>query len=141
VEAVRLANGLRPDLVVLLGDYVDATAEAIHELAPTLARLNARFGIFGVLANHDHWKGAKVVRRALAAEGISVFRNSGVTLPADGGDLFLAGLGISMGGPTRYRESARCTSRRTTHDPPRARTGLCGHYREGRSHNAAAIRT
>ena len=45
--AVQMANGLRPDLTVLLGDYVDSTVEAIHELAPDLARLNARLGVFG----------------------------------------------------------------------------------------------
>ncbi len=91
-EAVALANGLQPDLVVLLGDYVDASAEAIHELAPELATLNARFGVFGVLGNHDHWKGAKIVRRALRNSGIAMLENSGIPLTIGRSALFLAGL-------------------------------------------------
>lgn len=91
-EAVRLANTLQPDLAVLLGDYVDASVDAIHELAPELARLNARFGIFGVLGNHDHWKGPEIVRRALRKAGISVLQNSGVPLTVGRSELFLAGL-------------------------------------------------
>lgn len=91
-DAVRLANGLQPDLTVLLGDYVDASVEAIYELAPALARLNARFGVFGVLGNHDCWKGAGIVRGALQAVGIPVLQNAGVSLTVGAGDLYLAGL-------------------------------------------------
>lgn len=91
-EAVRLANTLQPDLAVLLGDYVDASVDAIDELAPELARLNARFGVFGVLGNHDHWKGPEIVRRALRASGISVLQNSGIPLTVGRSELFLAGL-------------------------------------------------
>lgn len=96
--AVRLANAQRPDVVVLLGDYVDATAEAIHELAPALAQLNSRLGVFGVLGNHDHWKGAKLVRRVLQDAGIRVFRNEGVGLGVGGSELFLAGLDSAWAG-------------------------------------------
>lgn len=97
-EAVRLANSLKPDLAVLRGDYVDATADAIHELAPELAKLNARLGIFGVLGNHDYWEGAEIVRNGLTKAGIHVFENSGLSLPVGGGELFLAGLETVWGG-------------------------------------------
>jgi predicted MPP superfamily phosphohydrolase len=97
-ETVRLANGLRPDLSVLLGDYVDATVDAIHELAPELGRLNARCGVFGILGNHDYWKGAKVVIGALEKAGISVLENSGVPLTVEGSTLYLAGLESAWAG-------------------------------------------
>ena len=96
--AVGLANNLRPDLVVLLGDYVDASVDAIHELAPELARLDARFGVFGVLGNHDHWKGAQVVRSALRASGIAVLQNTGVSVTVGQDELFLAGLESAWSG-------------------------------------------
>ncbi len=40
-KAIDLANSLRPDVLVLLGDYVDSDVEAIYELAPALAGANA----------------------------------------------------------------------------------------------------
>lgn len=97
-NAVQLANNLRPDLTVLLGDYVDATVEAIHELAPELARLNARSGVFAVLGNHDHWKGSNVVRSALLHSGIAVLQNSGVALTVGQSELLLAGLESAWAG-------------------------------------------
>ena len=45
-KAVTIANGLQPDLIVLTGDYVLQTAEAIFDLTPVLATLNARYGVF-----------------------------------------------------------------------------------------------
>jgi predicted MPP superfamily phosphohydrolase len=96
--AVRMTNDLKPDLIVLLGDYVDSTVEAIHELAPTLGQLNARLGVFGILGNHDYWKGESIVRDALGKAGIYVFKNSGVSLPVGQGELFLGGLESAWAG-------------------------------------------
>lgn len=89
--AVAMANSLKPDLVVLLGDFVDATADAIEELAPVLATLNAVHGVFGVLGNHDHLKGADVVRSSLERRGIGVLVNGAVELAAGGAGLHVAG--------------------------------------------------
>ena len=46
VRAVQMANDLKPDVTVLLGDYVWRDVEAIYELTPVLARLNAKHGVF-----------------------------------------------------------------------------------------------
>ena len=40
-EAMALVNSLQPDIIVLTGDYVSRKAEAISELAPMVASLNA----------------------------------------------------------------------------------------------------
>lgn len=141
--AVALANGLRPDLVVLLGDYVDASVEAIYELAPELADLNARFGVYGVLGNHDHWKGARIVRRALRDSGIAVLQNSGVPLTIGQSELFLAGLESAWSG--RPDIDAALSSRRRevptvllVHEPDYADTsaadGRIGLQLSGHSH-------
>ncbi len=91
-RAVDMANDLKPDLVALLGDYVLDDSDSIFELAPALARLNARHGVFSVLGNHDHWKGATIVRRGLKESGLPVLNNSGLTLSKGQQRLFLAGL-------------------------------------------------
>lgn len=97
-EAVQLANGLKPDLTVMLGDFVDATVDAIDELAPALAQLNATHGLFGVLGNHDHWKGETTVLRTLKAHGIGMLQNQGAAITVGQDELFVAGLDSAWAG-------------------------------------------
>lgn len=107
-RAVEMANALEPDLTVLLGDYVDATADAIDELGPALGRLNARHGVFGVIGNHDIWKGSDRVQAGLRAAGLNVLVNAGLLLPAGPRGLFLAGLdSVMMGQANLGRALAR----------------------------------
>ena len=79
-KTVARTNELGPDLVVLTGDYVLETAASIFDLAPELAKLNPRHGIFAVLGNHDHWTEAAVVKQGLAEKGIELLHNRGVLL-------------------------------------------------------------
>ncbi|GAB4412514.1 MAG: metallophosphoesterase [Anaerolineae bacterium] len=91
-KAVAMANALQPDLVVFTGDYVLERADSIFELAPALAALNPRFGIFTVLGNHDLWTDAEVVRAGLQQAGLPVLINEGLTLSVGNEPLYLAGL-------------------------------------------------
>lgn len=89
-ETVVRTNELAPDLVVLTGDFVLETAASIFDLAPALAKLNPRYGIFAVLGNHDHWTEAAVVRQGLTEQGIELLHNKGVLL--NDSQLLLAGV-------------------------------------------------
>ena len=89
-RAVAKANELAPDLVVLTGDFVLETAESIFDLAPVLAKLNPRHGLFAVLGNHDYWTNPEVVKQGLAEQGIELLHNKGVLLNQS--QLFLAGV-------------------------------------------------
>jgi predicted MPP superfamily phosphohydrolase len=92
MEAVDITNQLDPDLVVLTGDYVTGSVDSIMDLAPILAGLKARLGVYAVLGNHDVLTDATRVRTALENVGIPVLINSG--LPLGDGDemIYLAGL-------------------------------------------------
>lgn len=90
--AVTLSNSLKPDIVVLTGDFVLREVEAVFELAPVLAGLETKYGIFAVLGNHDHWTNAEVVRTGLERSGISVLHNQSKLLEANRGKLYLAGV-------------------------------------------------
>lgn len=91
-RAVALTNDLAADLVFLTGDYVFAEAEAIFDLAPILANLKAKQGVFSVLGNHDLWTDARLVRTGLENVGIPVLLNQGVGLQVGGQSLYVAGL-------------------------------------------------
>ncbi len=91
-QCVTAAQQLQPDLVVLGGDFVQAKAEAIFDLAPALARLNSTLGTFCILGNHDYWKGRKIVERGLQDSRLPLLRNAGRTLRYCGENFYLAGV-------------------------------------------------
>ncbi len=98
-QIVDATNALAPDLVVLLGDFVQAIHRfgtrpvAMADWAGGLARLRAPLGRFAILGNHDWWTDAPGVRNALGVVGIPVLENDFVTLATPGGTPFhLAGL-------------------------------------------------
>ncbi|MBI3948704.1 MAG: metallophosphoesterase [Armatimonadetes bacterium] len=78
-RAVRLANRIQPDVVVLTGDYVHPPARA-GALAAILGRLRSRLGVFAVPGNHDHWEGVAPILRALRGVGIREMTNTNVLL-------------------------------------------------------------
>jgi hypothetical protein len=91
-RAAAMATGLNPDVLVLGGDYVTRNAEAIFELAPTLANLNARYGVFSIIGNHDIWTNIDLIETGLAEAGIPLLKNQGVTLNINNTPLYLAGV-------------------------------------------------
>lgn len=104
-QAVDMANSLQPDLVVLTGDYVLQGAESIFELAPVLGELNARYGVFAGLGNHDYWTDVQVICQGLAGARIPVLRNQGLELAVGRSSIFLAGLDDVWSGTPDLRAS------------------------------------
>jgi len=113
-DIVALCNNLKPDLIVLLGDYV----AGIHRRyltgivspstwGPVLSRLAAPLGRYAILGNHDWWDDIDAVRAALTDNGIPLLENRSVRVePARGPALWLAGLGDQWalgGGDGKYR--------------------------------------
>ena len=91
-RAVSMTNELEPDLVALTGDYVLSTPEAIFELAPVLAQLEAKYGVYAVLGNHDSKRWTRIVRWGLEEAGVPVLLNQGKLLTVNGARLYVAGL-------------------------------------------------
>ena len=80
---VDAVNALKPDLVLLGGDYkgeakLPGFSYPREAGAAPLGRLRARYGIVAVLGNHDHWDDAAAWTRLLEGEGITVLRNAAV---------------------------------------------------------------
>jgi hypothetical protein len=91
-RATEQANALRPDLILLVGDYIYADVESIRELALILGRLNAKYGVFAVLGNYDRALGPDLIQAQLSAQSIEVLVNRGLHTGPNAGRLFLAGL-------------------------------------------------
>jgi predicted MPP superfamily phosphohydrolase len=107
---VGRTNALKPDITVMLGDYVAGHRHVTryipaHEWAPLLAGLKAPLGVHAILGNHDWWEdktvqregqGPTIARRALEAAGIPVYENDAQRLSKDGRPFWLAGLGDQL---------------------------------------------
>ncbi|AMA60423.1 metallophosphoesterase [Bradyrhizobium sp. CCGE-LA001] len=111
IEAiVDRTNALKPDIIVLLGDYVAGLHHVTRiipssEWAKVLGGLKAPLGVHAVMGNHDYWDdrtvqrtghGPTIAHRALEAAGIPVYENDVVRLTKDGRPFWLAGLGDQL---------------------------------------------
>jgi hypothetical protein len=97
-RVVELTLAARPDVILLLGDYVihgvpGGTFVPPEEIAPVLAGLAAPLGVYAVLGNHDWWFAAGRVRGALEVEGIPVLEDRAVRLERGECAFWLAGIG------------------------------------------------
>lgn len=88
-RSVALANSLRPDLIILGGDYITRRRKYIAPCARMLGRLQAPMGVYAVLGNHDHWVDALATTRALDRVGIHMLTNRGEEISPG---LYLAGI-------------------------------------------------
>lgn len=94
---VGRTNALKPDLVVLLGDYVirdvfgGRFVEA-EEIAKFLSKLKAPLGTIAILGNHDWWYNGPRVRHALEQNGIPVLENEPLPIRKDGMRIWLYGI-------------------------------------------------
>ncbi|HSE30321.1 MAG TPA: metallophosphoesterase [Pyrinomonadaceae bacterium] len=97
-RAVDTANRLKPDLIALTGDYISKERHYAPACAEMLGRLTARYGVFAVLGNHDHWTDAKLITDLFRAEDITVLINEGMHFEHKGASVWLAGVDDTMVG-------------------------------------------
>ena len=106
-EIVDTTNALKPDLILMLGDYpagpsVTSRKIPLPDFARVVAGLRAPLGVYSILGNHDWWddKAAQARRdgpveaqRALETVGIPVMENEALRLVKDGKPFWIAGVG------------------------------------------------
>ncbi|MDX6612067.1 MAG: uncharacterized protein QOD75_1253 [Blastocatellia bacterium] len=97
-RAVGLANRLNPDIVALTGDYISHDRSYAARCAEMVGKLRARYGVYAVLGNHDHWTDAALITDLFRAEGIRVLVNEGLRFEQHGASFWLAGVDDTMVG-------------------------------------------
>lgn len=97
-RAVETANRLQPDIIALTGDYISKERQYAAPCAEMLGKLKARFGVYAVLGNHDHWVDAPLLTDLFRAEGITVLINEGMRFEQSGETFWIAGVDDSMVG-------------------------------------------
>ena len=90
-------NALRPDIVLIPGDFViqgvkGGTFVAPEDAAVELGRLKAPLGVFACLGNHDWWLDGRRVAAALTRRGIPVLEDRAVKINRGGAHFWLVGI-------------------------------------------------
>lgn len=96
---VEQVNALKPDLVVIAGDFIFGhDPRGAAKLGPAmigpLRELRAPLGVTAVLGNHDYWTGPQAVRDQLAGAGVTVLENDA----GPRGPIALGGIGDDFSG-------------------------------------------
>ncbi|MBM3497139.1 MAG: metallophosphoesterase [Armatimonadetes bacterium] len=92
-RAVAETNALRPDLVVLTGDYVSRSAYYLASCAEALGELSAPRGTLAVFGNHEHWTDVDAARWHLSHAGrCDVLENESITFMEGSATLCVVGL-------------------------------------------------
>ena len=86
-KAILALKSEKPDMIALLGDYVDGAYSHTRQnvakgafLFDSLKRLKAPLGIYAGLGNHDHWTDAVEVTSKLSGARLTILNNQNSTL-------------------------------------------------------------
>jgi len=109
-KVVELTNSLKPDLIVIPGDFViqgvlGGSFVAPEEAAAVLARLSAPLGVWACLGNHDWWLDARRVSTALEKNKIAVLEDRAVRIQRGRAHFWLVGISDFWEGPHDVRKA------------------------------------
>ncbi|MHB1001213.1 MAG: metallophosphoesterase [Armatimonadota bacterium] len=93
---------LHSDMIVLTGDYVSMSAKYAQPAADELSRLDAPYGIYAVLGNHDYWTDSERVASALKSADIDVMFNENREIRKGASGIRLLGFDDTWEGDTDY---------------------------------------
>lgn len=115
-RAVKIVNDLKPDLILLGGDYISNDPAKIEPCFEILKQLKADMGVYGVMGNHDHWtdeallekikqakeqnsqnlkwlENIKLCRNSMKDAGITPLDNSATWIKSGSGNIKIGGVG------------------------------------------------
>ena len=96
-RCVTITNQLKPDLILMTGDYVAWDPAAQGEVVQALAGLRAPYGVFGSLGNHESITETEAsITRLFAAQGIRILRQERAPIRLGGDTLNLIGIDDSF---------------------------------------------
>ncbi len=92
-------NALKPDMVLLGGDYVHRDdVRHVYSCFKALGKLTANFGTYAVIGNHDYRMGEELTIQEMDNNRIQLLRNTGVWINKGEEQFFLGGVDDLMEG-------------------------------------------
>lgn len=103
-EAIEMINKQKPDLILFTGDLVNNFYEELDGWIPILAKMEAKYGKYSILGNHDyghyyHWEkpeeekeNFRKIQEAHQKMGFKLMNNASEVLEIDGEKIALVGV-------------------------------------------------
>lgn len=90
---VGVLNGMKADMTVVVGDFVNSKLREVYPLAESFSALTAPLGVYGVTGNHDYYTGQiETVVKEIEQAGIKLLRNENLVIEKNGEKLYLMGM-------------------------------------------------
>jgi len=91
-KLVQRINNLNPDIIILGGDYVSRDEKYIIPVFDELRNLKSKYGIFGVMGNHDYFVNGDLSIKMMERNGIKLCDNKSYWLKINRDSIKIGGV-------------------------------------------------
>ncbi len=92
-QYMEALNSLKPDLILLPGDFITSDLEEIYPFINVFKNLKAKYGIFASLGNHEFFtRQPQRIAKIIEENGIRVLRNESEKIEINGKEIFIIGI-------------------------------------------------
>ena len=82
-KIIAQSNALKPDLILLTGDIIDAPSHKVLPQIHLLSQLKAKYGVFYALGNHEYFYDTDNILKEIQKTGIKTLVNENFVLEVD----------------------------------------------------------
>lgn len=91
-EVVAKTNAIEPDMIVLTGDFIDGHPKDMGYMVEPFADLEAPYGVFGIMGNHEYYSQMPVWDTVLKKLGFDMLHNEQRTIQVGDASFVLVGV-------------------------------------------------
>ncbi len=93
-KIIDLTNLQNPDLILLLGDYVNVSYKNESKLSylADFEKFKSKYGVFGVMGNHESWQSLNKIRNFLKKANVKILENDVQKLRINKKSFWIAGI-------------------------------------------------
>jgi predicted MPP superfamily phosphohydrolase len=95
---VSKINSLQPEMICLTGDFVHDYTDDLERSVEVLSKLEAPYGKYAILGNHDYWLDVRLVTDVLERSGFQVLVNEHKVVELKGEQVYIAGIDDALSG-------------------------------------------
>ena len=97
-SVVSQVNALKPDLVLMPGDFVSRSDRYFPDLTEVLSKFRPTIASLATLGNHDNWEGTESAKQAITRAGVLLLHNRSVVLNSERQIVSQANRGLCLAG-------------------------------------------